>query len=162
MTNEQPSSLVHRAGALFRSNPGLAAQCRREDPMRPGTGIWKTLALLDHIDSRSDKDHRSHTTLVVAVAILGDLHMSSQSVGTALRKADVSEQRLNRLLLADDDALYPVVLQLTRTLRAKNTPVDLVQFEHLLTARTDEFAENTRRHIAADYFKAERSKSSSP
>jgi CRISPR system Cascade subunit CasB len=129
------------------------------DPRRPPAAFFKMegLALDSYLPGEHDRRIDSETrwaVVVLGLAHLGDLHVGERRLGHALAEAGYSELRFARLLQADSEQLVDELPLLARFLAAKGVPADWSTAARLILSagRSDE--EDTRRHLARDYYGA--------
>lgn len=157
------ASLVNTVASMLRYGAALSqgdlAALRRMDPRRPPAAFYKIegLALDEHLPGEAVRRMDAETrwaVIVLGLAHLGDLHVPERRLGHALAEAGYSELRFARLLQADAGQLVDELPLLARFLVAKSTPADWSAAARLIhsAGRSDE--EDTRRHLARDYYGA--------
>lgn len=93
-------------------------------------------------------------TIVAGMAIMSPSnHSPVAGLGKVLAESGYSESRFERLLAAEDEVLYTLILRLARFLAAKAKPADWLQIAQLLLSK-DEKADAIRMRIAKDYYRA--------
>jgi len=149
-TQAQPSSrAIHEA--IARLSSGDRAELRRD----PGTSLaFYKLQATHFPDVHKDETRERWMVLVQAMALLVDLYAPNTRLGAALGEAKLSENRLTRLLRADDIRLPKQIHACARFLAAKGVRQDMTGFAWLLNVREPIAAERVRRQIAGDYFRA--------
>ncbi len=135
--------------------PGDQAQLRRD----PGTALAFYKLQAKHFPKVENPDTLDRwVRFVQAVAHLSSLYSPEVKLGEALAKARLSEGRLTRLLRADGPRLSSQIYACARFLASKGVRQDMNGFGQLLGVhswmREPRAAENIRRKIAGDYFKA--------
>lgn len=141
---------------------GPRAELRRATPKSPwSAALWRLLALLpEHAwswdEERRAQEERRWSVLLAAMAASSGLHGATpQRMGTTLKEASYSEQRLNRLLRAEGDGLFDEIRTMAASLESKGHTPNWYQLARLLfmDASTDA-GESIRRQIARDYYSA--------
>ena len=148
---------------------GDLAQLRRMEVKRPDsselvfcrivTQILEPAGLLtDHSPNRA---FQQWVVILQGLATVHRFHDSSVPLGTALRRADVSDRRLARLLRAKDHLLWTEVRRLAHMLRSKGQPVRWQQVADLVLSDGTVYMDEVRRRIASEYYR-ERFKTDNP
>lgn len=163
----QPQSLSSIVGSLSAwidsdgISPGDLASLRRLDPKVPPMAFWKLVVDSDGISEHlyrtaGDEDNRERRWAAVcqALAILRGLRSDQVYLGRALAETGFSELRLERLLRGDEVSIFDSVRLVARFLEAKGQAVEPGQLARLLLEQEPTRAEQLRRHIAQDYFRA--------
>lgn len=128
-----------------------------------GSGFWKIMTGIvdvpdDYLagDWRPDciERERRWGAILQAMAIHSDSFQPSVGLGRALESAGFSELRLQRLLRARGGGLLDEVRVLARFLDAKSEPVNWTDVATLVLHQQDERAEQVRRKVARDYYRA--------
>lgn len=157
---ENLSSLTGRLAAMIdeRLSPGDVAVLRRLRPDDIGAPVFWRIAASDLASTlgpdgpRRDEQERRWAAILQALAELRHLRDFRSSLGSALARADVAEQRVLKLLRASGDALLDAVRIVAHHLATKGiavSPADLARLV-LSDGRADE--ESVRRRIARDYY----------
>ncbi len=123
---------------------GDQAELRRGRPSEP---FWRLLSHIRKEDVPPDA-LRKWRLLVQLVAIGG---YSSTPFGLALKQANYSEARLQRLLEADDDQLPGILRRTAKQLRSAKEPANWNTIRRLLFYGEGE-AERVRLQIAQEYY----------
>lgn len=144
--------------------PGDVASLRRLRPGDPGcAAFWRLVAtrlepadLLPGEAAARLEAERRWGVILAGMARMQGLHQFRARLGVTLAEADVSELRFLRLLRAHDESLADAVRVTSHTLAAKAKPVDWFDLARLVLSdgRADE--DEVRRHIARDFYQAER------
>lgn len=96
----------------------------------------------------------SWRTLIAAIALQpAHPHDANRPVGEALARIDFSEDRLERLLAADDSVLNTLVLRAARRLAAHHARANWNDLARLLFAYGDEARERINQRIARGYYR---------
>lgn len=132
---------------------GELASLRRMTPDVPPGSSFHKLRLHAGIRVETDADERRWTIVLAALAYLAGMYAPEVSLGTALAKAGLSELRFVRLLRADE-TLSDEIRSISHILSSKAIAFDHRQLASLVLIQQAEAAENLRRRIARDYYKA--------
>jgi hypothetical protein len=149
--------------ALGHRDRGAIAKLRRMDPERPvGSEVFDMEAAyidrsgLPEVSHFARENDRRWTTVVKWSAYAAGLH-GSYSTGRALAEANLSHQRFERLLTADDsstaDATIENVVHFLKNKRQRFSMTDLAML--YLYPMTGE-ANDVRRRMAKEYYPAAR------
>ena len=159
---ENLASVVGRLAVMIdqRLSPGDVAALRRMRPEEIAAPVFWRIAASDLADSlagdgpRRDEQERRWAAVLQAMAELRGMHDPRSSLGAALVRANVAEQRVLKLLRASGDALLDAVRVVAHHLANKGVPVNAADFARLVLSdgRADE--EPVRRRIARDYYGA--------
>lgn len=128
--------------------------------MRPGTippleAIALVVSLGGHVDGKPAEVRKTFDALQLC-ALLADQDGKAH-LGQALHEAGVSELRLERLLRARPDQVAEQLRAVARQLRAKGTPVRVLDLIWLLVREDEE----SRMKIAQSYYRAANKKGGS-
>jgi CRISPR system Cascade subunit CasB len=91
--------------------------------------------------------------LAIMHPFMHDVHVQT---GKALAESMYSEQRLERILAAEGDVLYTLILRLARYMSAKAQAINWAELARLLFCKESQLADRARLKIARDYFRATR------
>lgn len=182
---EKPSAkeAVHRLAGEFRHgrwSKGDLARLRKlnaghmDSAGRPGhgagemtfaevTGKLERWGLLS--ERSSEKRLNQWACILQTVAMLCDQNASKTRLGTALKQAGLSEQRLSRIIRAADVNLWLQIRRTAHQLYSKGQPVNLGDLAELVLSEGQEHGAKIRRRIVHDYkregFKQQSDKSDS-
>jgi CRISPR system Cascade subunit CasB len=134
---------------------GPLAELRRMDPEEPAPGapaLHRLLARIDPDDAVVRRNLRGWTLLVHLLALAAPELRGGESLGSALFAAGYSEGRLTRILEAREEQFADVLPRMVRFLVAKGRAFNPFDLARLVLRRG---AENDRRRIARDYYRAE-------
>jgi CRISPR type I-E-associated protein CasB/Cse2 len=159
---ENLASIVGRLAFMIdeRLSPSDVATLRRMRPDDIAAPVFWRIAASELADAlagdgdRRDEQERRWASILQAMAELRGMHDPHSSLGAALVRADVSEQRALKLLRASGDALLDAVRVIAHHLATKGVPVNATDLARLVLSdgRVDE--EAVRRRIARDYYAA--------
>ena len=177
-TPEEPTSsrtwsdiafrLAAQVAAMPNYDRGGFAGLRRMDPDEPDTAaFWRLMAgeeLLGNPEIERKWGLILHgIALMTRTAGEDDIasrsaHDGSMPVGRALYENGYSETRFNRLLTAREDMLRVLLARMFRMLAADNVSFNWREMAEfiLLEGYNDAQAEERRRRLARDYYRAER------
>lgn len=137
--------------------PGDRAELRRLEPddfNRPA--FWRLLA--EHVPDdlrRGDAAEQRWAMLLHCMAVMAPLHhQPRQAPGRVLAEADWPEGRMEQLLRARGDQVWPTLRRLCRFLAARGIGLDWVDFAGFVLADDEEEAERHRHRIARAYYAA--------
>lgn len=159
----QPSldSTVERLVHAFRDqlSPGDVASLKRLDPLHPDVpAFFKLLAgplepaFAEVSPERLEAEETRWAAVVAGLANTHGLHRRGARLGRALADADVSEQRLLRLLRAHDAALFDLLRAATHQLASRGVPFDALQLAELVLSDGGPREESVRRYVARSYY----------
>ena len=155
-------------------SPGDRAELRRMDPDAPDTSVfWRLLASRDLLGSPTLES--KWALILHGIALMtprsavdgnrGSAHNGYMPVGRALflggelrqEKGFYSESRLNRLLTSRGPILRILLARMFRMLASANVSFNWREMARFILNEgyNEEAAENSRRRIARDYFRAE-------
>lgn len=158
---------VGRVAAFLASEGGhrAAAELRRLHPEQPDqpaffriVSAWLEPAGLlpsDHDAGARFAAETAWATVLSAMARLTGLHSASVSLGAGLALAEVSEQRLLKLLRSSDDTLRALVRTTAHQIAAKAVCIDQAELAWLVCSDgyDAELREAPRRRIALDFYR---------
>ena len=156
----------HRAVAAVRhaleaADPGTLAKLRRFNaPAAPPVAFYRiTVDILDdylpEAGARRDELEARWAVVVAAMACAQGL-LRPVPLGEALFKAEVAENRVLRLLEAQDTQLAVVVRNVVHQLVQKAQPFDPNDLADLVLTDGTERRQESRRRIARSFFRNER------
>jgi CRISPR system Cascade subunit CasB len=134
---------------------GPLAELRRMDPEEPAPGapaLHRLLARIDPDDTVVRRNLRGWTLLVHLLALAAPELRGDEYLGSALFAAGYSEGRLTRILEARAEQFADVLPRMVRFLVAKRRTFNPFDLARLVLRRG---AEDDRRRIARDYYRAE-------
>ncbi len=168
-TTDIGATVVRLAGEISRLAPGPAASLRRDPLAGSGSAAFWHLLATNGIPAGRRLIPR-WATVIQAIAILTpkgrasdgpkpSAHNGGNPMGTALREAGISDQRLARLLTARGKTRRDLVIRTCRRLAAKEP----VRFDVRTMARFVLFEEEEEaRWIARKYYTAAAKAANSP
>lgn len=140
------------AGAMRPLGPGSMAALRRMEPQVPSTVFWRIAAqaIPEAIsDTYPDRITRlAHLTKLLAIAGAIDPGSTGHTLGKALKTADVSEMRLERLLATANEDFGDFLERTARRLRNQGVAIKPSALGWACLAPNDQ----TRRRIARDFY----------
>ena len=160
--------LTGRVAALPNHDRGGFAGLRRMDPDEPDTAaFWRLMAeeeLLGNPEIERKWGLILHGIALMTRTAGGDdiasrsAHNGGMSVGRALYESGYSESRFNRLLTARDDMLRVLLARTFRMLAAAESIFNWREMAAFIlnSGYDEERAEDGRRRMARDYYRAER------
>ena len=160
--------LTGAVAALPNYDRGGFAGLRRMDPDEPDTAaFWRLMSREDLLGN--PEIERKWGLILHGIALMtrtagGDAvasrsaHSGSMPVGRALYENGYSESRFNRLLTARDDMLRVLLARMFRMLAAEDASFNWREMAQYILNEgyNDEQAEEGRRRLARDYYRAER------
>lgn len=156
VTTESLGSLVAHIGTVLgvESFPsGERAALRKLDPGGAPSLEFYRFAFR-HLPEGWETYSRQWVVIVAGIALMSpNAHRRNRSAGQALAESGYSEARLERLLAAEDDTLYRLLLRAARFLAAKNEACDWTDFARLLLSRHPDRYEAARLAIARAYYR---------
>ena len=128
--------------------------------------FWKLMArrvegpmgLPDH-GARRERLERRWMLILSCMAELTGLHEPKRPLGRALVEAGLSEARLARLLRARGESLEETLRAVCHQLASSGKPANQTDLALLVLSEDEADEPYTRRRIARDYFRAQRSDS---
>ena len=153
--------------ALPDHDRGGFAGLRRMDPDEPDTAAFWRLMAREELLGNPEIERRwgliLHGIALMTRTAGGDVtsrsaHNGGMPVGRSLYENGYSETRFNRLLMARDDMLRTLLTRMFRMLAAGQATFDWREMAVFILndGYNEERAEEGRRRIARDYYRAER------
>lgn len=153
---------VSISGQLKHTSAGDRARLRKMELGRAHSADGVIIRLLTNAEVDQaiyERDYRRWQLLLHSAAMLAGTgalasHEKNRRLGSALHEANVSENRLLRLLAARDEMLRDQVRLMARILGRQRKPVNLSTLYHLI-GDDAETAAAARIRIAQDYYAAQ-------
>lgn len=153
-------SLIGALAGLLQSpaiGPGELAQLRRLDadsPQQPA--FWRLL--VTHVSPDAAPGERAERAWAVILSGMARMspraHAYGRPLGAVLAETGYSEARFTRFLRAPRESLPDTLRRITAFLAHKGEPFDWTAVATLLLTTNLEKAEQVRRGMAADYYRA--------
>ncbi len=155
------SALIARlAGELGRDDfpTGDHAALRRMDPRAPGRSAIALHKLMVKTGV-AEQGQRRWALVIHCLALARGRHKNGREAprfraGAVLQQINVSEQRLNQLLAADEEVLFDLLPALARRLDSNGAAIDWTELALLILQTASDKADNVRLAIAGAYARA--------